>query len=244
MATAISTDNKGFQLLARMGLPSSDIKLDRRPWGALDGHASNSSSSPPPAATTTAAAASAFKDSTTESKRQMRALPHHIPLVVKLDRRGIGSAPAASAPRKRPCLGTEGAEGDHDTMLEASPQEQEQRKAQFRQQMTLRHAQRQLDSWIRRARATLHTLDLQHAHEPRGMWPLTAVPTVKDTADLDAEGSEPGFADLAPVEQWHRVNTTLRTTYHYCLFCGLAYAEAADLAASCPGPEATDHNDS
>ncbi|CAO1615214.1 unnamed protein product [Jaminaea pallidilutea] len=49
------------------------------------------------------------------------------------------------------------------------------------------------------------------------------------------------FLSLAPPTQLELVLSHLRTAHHYCLYCGTAYKDAAELSRDCPGLDEDDH---
>lgn len=56
-------------------------------------------------------------------------------------------------------------------------------------------------------------------------------------------GSAPVLLEADVTPQLGEVLQYLRTQYWYCLYCGTAYENAADMASHCPGPSEADHAD-
>ncbi|KAL7753448.1 hypothetical protein RI367_001223 [Sorochytrium milnesiophthora] len=79
-----------------------------------------------------------------------------------------------------------------------------------------------------------------------GVFGGVAVPSVNNADDAPLpppawKAASEQFEALEPADQLDRLLDTLRTTYHYCIYCGCKYTTAAELAQNCPGKSRDEH---
>ena len=49
--------------------------------------------------------------------------------------------------------------------------------------------------------------------------------------------------EFMPQEQLQMITEYLRSQYHYCLWCGITFADSDDMESTCPGSTREDHDE-
>eukprot|EP00916_Digyalum_oweni_P019477 GHVL01032394.1.p1 GENE.GHVL01032394.1~~GHVL01032394.1.p1 ORF type:complete len:275 (+),score=57.84 GHVL01032394.1:87-911(+) len=208
LSTAISTDNKGFSLMQKMGYKPGMV-LGKRGSG--------------------------------------RAEP--VPIEVKTGRGGLGKA--ADTKRK-----VEERQAMRASMAVKRQRWEVKQKESFVQHMSHRFASKTVEKDLHTSQKACYQLDSESGHTApveAFHWPpnwktLTEgrreeEEDEEDAAEQDLEEEEEDEGEtLSDEEKLEMVTQYLRTTYHFCIWCGTKYDDSDDLQSNCPGDTADAHD--
>ncbi|XP_018010416.1 G patch domain-containing protein 11 isoform X2 [Hyalella azteca] len=118
----------------------------------------------------------------------------------------------------------------------------------FRERKRQENMGKQLEADLARCQRVCFTLDSDNGiEEPMEsyFWPPHLLPAHEGQGDDEDDAAE---EDDAVLEYWQvevRVDVVasyLRLSYHYCVWCGTAYEDEADMTDNCPGTTKEEHD--
>lgn len=163
-----------------------------------------------------------------------------IPIEVKTDRKGFGREAALRQLQEYRANLRKRKENQHNG-TEISTEE-------FRKRMVQRSQTKQIEGDLVKSQRTCERLDLEcDIEEPaiRWFWPDRKKPkseeeqTECESAQDEEEKEEE--EQYEPSEKLEMLTDYLRTTYCYCIWCGVKYEDGNDMSENCPGNTKDDH---
>ncbi|XP_069058244.1 G patch domain-containing protein 11 [Pleurodeles waltl] len=126
----------------------------------------------------------------------------------------------------------------------------EQAADHFRLRFKSKHEEMRIETDFRKSQRACLQLDEQKGIQaPQELWFWPKIEKLKEEEEEEEEEEE-GEGDqedstaeeLSSLEMLQALTAYLREKYFYCIWCGTAYEDEDDLASSCPGDCAADHD--
>lgn len=118
---------------------------------------------------------------------------------------------------------------------------------EYRARMKYKLQEKVINRDLFNSQRTCHQMDIKEGvSEPPEwwFWPSQVYPENDAEEDRDEdELEEDEEIEFQPHEQLGILTSYLRTTYHYCIWCGTAYNDTEDLNSNCAGSTREDHDD-
>ncbi|XP_076442849.1 G patch domain-containing protein 11-like [Babylonia areolata] len=174
-----------------------------------------------------------------------------VPIEIKADRGGLGKA--AEAKRK-----AEEMQAMRARMAVKRQRTEVKQKESFVQHMSSRFASKTVGKDLNTSQTACHHLDtesgytrpVERFHWPDNWWSLEEKPEggeeeeegEEHLQEEEGEEDEDEGQSLTDEEKLQALTFYLRTTYHYCIWCGTKYNDSEDMEANCPGDSAEAHD--
>lgn len=153
-----------------------------------------------------------------------------IPIVIKANRLGIGAEEKISNVKK----------------VKLDPETERSFSDHTKNSLALRNVRTDLV----KSQHTCYTLDSDNGIEvpfEEYFWPASVIESLKEDNTSDKEESskaEPPDEPFQELEtQLESLTNYLRTTYQYCLWCGITFESEEDMKSNCPGPARLLHDE-
>ncbi|KAG6934101.1 G-patch domain containing 11 [Chelydra serpentina] len=158
-----------------------------------------------------------------------------IPLNIKTGRGGLGHE--ESQKRK-----AEERLENYRRKIHMKKQTDEEAADQFRMRFKSKQEERKIEGDLRKSQRACQQLDTEKDIKvPKEIWYWTE-PEQEEKDQEEEEKDEDKGSDLSVLEKLQILTAYLREEHLYCIWCGTAYEEAADLSSNCPGDSSADHD--
>lgn len=224
LSTPLSSENKGFAMLAKMGFKPGSTLGKRNLVDANDKLLHEP------------VVASCSKNDLQQFKP---GLEEPLPLNLKLDRKGLGHSVLQKEKLQR-----------MQCMHNAAAKKRVIESAIYQKQLKQRTLCNVASKNLRNIRSVCFELDSRmDLNEPRSAqyWPPHALALEDaDNVDDDGSGTAEECNDLSRLleeleEQISEINAYLRSRHFYCFWCAVTYESETDLMSACPGNTKLDH---
>ncbi|XP_053476634.1 G patch domain-containing protein 11 [Ictalurus furcatus] len=163
-----------------------------------------------------------------------------LPLTIKTDRGGIGMEQL----KKRKA---EESLENYRKRLEVKQQIEKKSLEDFRERKRTEREKHETEGDLRKSQWACEQLDRQKGIiVPRDVWywPEVVKNQEADHEELStgSEGSEEDN-ELTSLLKLQFITSYLRSVHFYCIWCGTAYRDEADINTNCPGDTALNHNE-
>ncbi|KAJ3220071.1 G patch domain-containing protein 11 [Dinochytrium kinnereticum] len=246
--TVLKEENKGFQLLAKMGFKK----------GMALGKELSS------------------EDNNGETSTMTPRLVEPIPIIMKTGKSGLRATASTFKPPTTDTISPDSDESlseDENGVPKKRAKTSATTERDFRESVTKRLEQRRTVGELYRSRRTLQSLDEAKGTERHALWiPETRVPEVGERGGAGVleelgggeeaesgviveeedgleeeeggvEEDDKGFEGLEPEQQLREVVRYLRSEHFYCLWCGDRFKDQEEMAQFCPGEWRDDHDE-
>lgn len=158
-----------------------------------------------------------------------------IPLNIKTGRGGLGHEELQKRKAEQQLE-------NYRRKIHMKKQADEQAADQFRMRFKSKHEERKIEGDLRKSQRACQQLDTQKGIEvPKEIW-YWVEPEQEEKDQEEEEKNEYKDSDLSVLEKLQILTTYLREEHFYCIWCGTAYEESADLSSNCPGDSSADHD--
>lgn len=198
LATPLPPENKGFQLLARMGYAP----------GAAIG-------------------------------KTGAGLTEPVAVEMKPNRLGIGAVSKKAIQRESRRQKEDGIVFAENVAAEQAAADLDLQQHTYRERTAGSFASRHMEEDLKRALKACEVLDTRQGLKMNSLWPIEGA---EEGLGADEEDTAQEAWRCRPIEErLVEVLGYLRQQHCYCIYCGVEYEGAADMAANCPGPDESDH---
>jgi hypothetical protein len=177
--------------------------------------------------------------------RSMPGLAEPIPLVVKIDKLGVGRENKKAKARERERRREAAEEQEAHRMREEAEVRVSEGVVQHQSRAAEQFAARRAAGLLLQAQQACETLDEAAGVARNKLWRDAAASekpaTLPEGAEVESEAEADAWRDLPAAAKLADVVQYLRKRYCYCLYCGTKYQDAADVEQHCPGPFEEDH---
>lgn len=113
---------------------------------------------------------------------------------------------------------------------------------EFRKRMVQKSQARQIESdLIKSQRACERLDDESYIEEPAVQWFWPEKKKANTDEEYEEDDEEAEEDQYEPAEKLEMLTAYLRTTYCYCIWCGVKYEDGKDMSDNCPGDTKDDH---